>query len=95
MMPKTWELHKKYADIQLLLEGSESIGTYPVSRLERLPEINPEKDCVLFETLSGSLTELEPGEFIIALPQDIHKPNCPGSKGSRSKKAIFKVLLGE
>ena len=92
-MPTTWEVHGRYADIQLLIEGSEAIGTYPVSRLAEKPVIDEEKDCALFEDLDGSLTELEPDEFIIALPQDIHKPNCPGSKGSHSKKMIFKVLL--
>lgn len=92
-MPNVWEAHRRYADIQLLLEGSEAIGTCPLSRLAEKSVIDEKKDCVFFEDLSGSLTELEPGEFIIALPQDIHKPNCPGSKGSHSKKMIFKVLL--
>ena len=91
--PTTWEVHGRYADIQLLLEGSEAIGICPLSRLNELPVIEPESDSAVFENLDGSFTELAPGEFIIALPQDVHKPNCPGSKGSHSKKAIFKVLL--
>ena len=93
-MPATWEVHGRYADIQLLLEGSEILGMCPLSRLAEPPMVDAEKDCALFEDLEGSFIELAPGEFIIALPQDIHKPNCPGSKGSRSKKMIFKVLLG-
>lgn len=94
-MPTTWEVHGRYADIQLLLEGSESIGICPISHLAEKPVIDEEKDCTFFEDLDGSLMELSPGEFIIALPQDIHKPNCPGSKSSRSKKMVFKVLLDE
>ena len=94
-MPTTWEVHGRYADIQLLLEGNEVIGVCPLSRLAETPVIDAEQDCALFEDLDGSLTELAPGEFIIALPQDIHKPNCPGSKSSRSKKMVFKVLLDE
>ena len=94
-VPETWEVHRRYADIQLLLDGSEKIGVFPKSRLNEEEDFDEKNDCALFKGLPGALIDLKPGEFIIALPQDVHLPNCPGSAGSHSKKAIFKVLLDD
>ena len=94
-VPETWEVHRRYADIQLLLSGSETIGVCPLRRVRENVSFDEPNDCALFKGLTGELVALQPGEFILVLPQDVHLPNCPGNTGSHSKKAIFKVLLDE
>ena len=91
--PETWEVHRRYADIQLLLSGSEKIGVCPLSRIQESADFDEQNDCALFKGQDGELVALRPGEFVLVLPQDVHLPNCQGNNGSYSKKAIFKVLL--
>lgn len=94
-MPVTWEMHQKYADIHLVLSGSEVIGYYPLTRLAEVPAFPEDDDNVLMEGLDGTLVPLEAGEFMIALPQDVHLPNCPGKSCAHSKKMVLKVLMDE
>ncbi len=94
-VPADWEMHQKYADIHLILSGSEAIGYYPASRLKQMPAFNERDDFALLHGLNGTLVPLEAGEFMIALPQDVHMPNHPGRRVERCKKLIVKVLVGE
>lgn len=91
--PAKWECHAKYADIQLILEGSEVIGICPVSHVSEPFEIDENEDIALFKDLEGTMVKLQAGDFIIALPQDIHLSNGPGKLGPHSKKVVIKVLL--
>ena len=92
-VPKVWEAHRKYADIQLILEGHEVIGYYPRHLLDSPLEFPADKDNAAATGLCGLMAELGEGDFLIAFPQDVHLPNCPSDKGSHAKKVIFKVLL--
>ena len=93
--PPAWEVHAKYADIHLILEGAEEIGCFPLHRLPQPPVMDEEGDCALISGLEGVLVPLQAGEFLICLPQDVHLPNVPHGKTSRSKKLILKVLMEE
>lgn len=93
--PARWEFHRRYADIHLLLSGSETIGSTPMSRLSDPPAVDEAADCATLDGLTGVMVDLRPGEFVIVLPQDVHLPNVPGENGPRSKKMILKVLMEE
>lgn len=92
-MPALWEVHEQYADIHLILAGSESIGYCPISRLKEIPVVDPSTDSALINNVSGALIDLEAGEFLVAMPEDVHLPNCPGKHGAYSKKMIIKVRI--
>lgn len=91
--PEVWEAHKDYADIHVLLEGSEVIGYFPITRMDHELEFQQDADCALEKDLDGWMFELQAGEFMLVLPQDIHKPNCPAGDMSTSKKLIMKVRV--
>lgn len=91
--PDFWEVHRAYADIQIVLRGAEAIGYYPLSRLGYEPEFPEGKDAVLFQGLQGMDCVLQPGEMAILLPQDIHRPNTPVGKECFSRKLLLKVAL--
>ena len=91
------EAHKKYLDIQLVLEGCESIRVAVTNKDNKiLHEYNSEKDIMFFEDAKNeNMIDLFPGDFVILFPEDIHRPRCfvKGSNSGSSKKAIVKMKL--
>ena len=87
-----WEAHRRYADIQLVLEGEEIIGYAPLDGVECDPYAE-EKDFVLCRG-EGAAMRYGPGDFAVFFPQDAHKP-CVRAKGGPEtvKKVVVKVLL--
>lgn len=69
----TFEAHRKYVDIQIILEGSEEVAWQDITDLTTAIEYNPEKDA---ERLNGSfehVMKITEGMFYIAFPHDGHK----------------------
>ena len=90
------EAHKKYLDVQLVLDGEESIGVAIDNHQNKvLSEYNEEKDIIFYEDAQKeNMINLFPGDFAIFFPEDIHRPRCVVYGGSgRSKKAIVKMKL--
>jgi len=93
------EAHRKYLDIQLVLDGEESIGVAVDSRDENvegiLEEYSEDRDIVFYRGVKReNMIDLFPGDFAVFFPEDIHRPRCrvdetPG----RAKKAIVKMKL--
>ncbi len=70
----TFEAHRKYVDIQIILEGSEEVAWQDITDLTTATEYNQEKDA---ERLNGSfehVMKISEGMFYIAFPHDGHKP---------------------
>ena len=89
---KNWESHEKYIDIQLIVEGQESIGYIPVDRLEAKEDQRPEKDMIFYkETLKGSNLKFTNGDYAIFFPEDAHRPGCALGECSKVKKIVVKV----
>ena len=88
---RAWEAHRRYADIQMILDGEEIIGFTPVETLKISSEYNPDIDCALY-TGKGNKAVLKQGEFMVFFPQDAHKP-CVISGENKSRKIVVKVLL--
>ncbi len=93
------EAHRRYLDIQLVLDGEESIGVAADSRVENidgvLEKYSQERDIIFYQDVKReNMIDLYPGDFAIFFPEDIHRPRCVvGSKPGRSKKAIVKMKL--
>lgn len=87
------ECHKKYIDIQIVIDGVEQIGICDKNECKIIEEYNKDKDL---EKLEGKidLITLKNGRFVIFFPQDGHAPGLKaGNSESRVKKAVFKVPL--
>ena len=95
--PKTreaarWETHKKYIDLQYLIEGDESMGYLPVEEVEAA-EYDAEKDVshpVPKAGASVSEIALTTGCFAFLEPRDAHRPSVKLHTDA-SKKLIFKI----
>lgn len=69
------ELHKKYIDVHILLEGKETIGweQFDTPR-EEISAYSEEKDIALYTNNCTTYVDLLPGQFAIIYPEDPHAP---------------------
>lgn len=86
-----WEAHRKYADIQLVVSGSEQMGWAPVTRLQAGP-YDEGRDFVPL-TGEGLFLEMAAGVFMVLMPQDAHMPGMAIEAPSPVRKVVVKVRL--
>lgn len=90
-----FEAHGQYADVMVMIEGTETIYVKPTSRLSHVyQEYDPKIEALLadFDTDATPL-RMEPGNFVVLLPQDAHSPGCVADAPMNVKKIIGKVKL--
>ena len=88
------EAHKKYIDIQYVVEGEERIDVTAASFMTVDEPYSEEKDVVLFvEPKQASQVILRDGEYAIFYPKDSHKPGLSAGSPCKVKKIVGKVLL--
>jgi biofilm protein TabA len=90
------EAHRKYIDIQFLLEGREILGYAPLKGLTTAEEYNPAKDIAFYET-PEQITKviLEPGLFCILFPDDAHLPCRQLAGPTEVLKVVIKIQIKE
>ena len=88
------EAHRKYIDIQFLLEGVEILGYAPLKGLTTAEGYNPQKDIAFFNT-PKEITKviLEPGLFCILFPDDAHLPCYQLAGPADVRKVVIKIRL--
>jgi biofilm protein TabA len=85
------EAHRKYIDIQLLIDGSEEIGWRPTAECRQLTEpYDTTRDIMFFADPPQAWIELPVGKFMIFYPEDAHAPLA--SRGD-NVKAVIKVAV--
>ncbi len=95
---KSFEAHRLYLDVQVVLEGRETLYWAPLEQLRPVGEYSPGKDIALYsreEEGPGMGLPLEPGLFTVLFPQDGHKPGChpAGGRPQAVRKLVLKVRL--
>ena len=91
---RRFEAHKKYLDVQVLLEGEESIDVSLDSNLSILQEYNETKDILFLQPPEeyASLI-MKPGYFAVFYPQDIHRPSCQLHEKTSVRKIVMKIRV--
>jgi len=85
------EAHRKYIDIQLVLEGDETMGWKPLTDcLNPVSDHSEERDIRFFHDAPASYVPVPPDHFCIFFPEDAHAP-LVGTGTVR--KVIFKVAV--
>ena len=85
------EVHKKYIDIHIPLDKTETIGWKSLSDLNQpREEFDTENDFALFDEPATNYIEVHTGEFLIVFPEDAHAPVI--GEGSL-RKLIVKIEL--
>ena len=84
------EFHEQYLDIQLLLRGEEWIGVGPHA-YSRDGADHPHPDLWFVDDEQTSYLALQPGDFAIFWPGELHRPLCTPQPPARVKKLVVKV----
>ena len=88
------EAHKKYIDIQMLLDGKEELDYTSIDGLEISKAYNPTKDVMFFKTPERRLNSviLEKGYFALLYPYEAHQPQMNyADKTACVKKVVVKI----
>jgi len=87
----TWEAHRRYIDLQVVLQGAELIGYANIARLSQgLYDFS--KDFLpLFG--EGDFLTLQSGNFSLLFPQDAHMPGIAINSPAPVKKIVFKIAV--
>lgn len=90
-----FEAHRKYLDIQLLLEGEEIIEYTPLYGLKTKDKYDEGRDIEFFFDGNNTITpvKLENGLFAVFYPQDAHKPQLKFQNCRKVKKAVVKIKI--
>lgn len=85
------EVHRRYADVHILLEGVERIGWSTVDKMHTVAKsYDDEGDFMFYSDPVTSWVDLQPGQMFIAFPEDPHAPIVGSGK---IRKAIAKVKM--
>lgn len=98
-----YEAHKRYIDIQALLEGEEMIACQPIEWLQETKPYSEDCDAAFYAAdtppLPSSLIHhpsyltLRPGFFAILYSQDGHMPQLSVTTPTKVKKVVIKVAV--
>ncbi len=85
------ECHRKYIDIQLVLDGTDEMGWKPLADcMNPVSDYSTEKDIQFFHDAPASWIATPPDHFCIFFPEDAHAPLV--STGT-VRKVIFKIAV--
>jgi YhcH/YjgK/YiaL family protein len=85
------ESHKKYIDIQYVIQGEEMMGITTQNN-QTILEQNLEKDYTFYEGTT-SLVRVSKGMFTIFFPDDLHQPCVQTETVLEVKKVVIKVMI--
>lgn len=88
------ESHRKYIDIQIMVEGEESMEFVDISKLSIKEEYDEEKD-VMFWHIPKRMTKstLRAGDYIVLYPEDAHRGAASIKESSHVLKLVGKVAV--
>jgi len=86
-----WEVHRQYADLQLVVQGCERMGYGPLGRFAG-GTYDADKD-IAFLAGAGDLLTLADGEFVLLWPGDVHMPQMAVDNPAPVKKIVVKIRM--
>jgi YhcH/YjgK/YiaL family protein len=92
-----WEAHRRYAEVQFIVEGEETMGWAPLSAMQIVNDYDPERDLAVLRLAPASRPQfftLGPGLAAIFFPGDAHMPGINAGTETRAvKKIVVKVAM--
>jgi len=91
---RRFEAHRKYIDVQVLLEGEECIDVSLEKDLSTLEAYDEKKDVMFLKPPQHVASlPMRPGWFGVFYPHDIHRPGCHLLEKRRVRKIVMKVAV--
>lgn len=93
--PVGYEAHRKYVDIQYLVEGKEDVLVRNLEELECTMPYDEQRDVAFYRATEGEPTRvrLDKGYFVILFPEDAHEPQHCVGEPMLVKKLVAKIRL--
>lgn len=88
-----YEAHKKYIDIQYIIEGEEIIGLTTLDKVTIKEAYDEEKDITFFDFDGGDYLQATPKNFFLFFPEDVHRPSITTGDSILIKKIVVKILI--
>ncbi|MCX7779591.1 MAG: YhcH/YjgK/YiaL family protein [Negativicutes bacterium] len=92
---RKFEAHERYADIQYIIRGAETIGyARRTPELEIAENYLAERDLLFFRAVAhASELRLTAGMYVVLFPWDAHRPNCHYDGEQNVRKALVKIKM--
>ena len=95
---RKYENHRKYIDVQFMLEGEEVIEVLPLAFLDNCESYSKERDIEFFENgIHGigkpNRVEITAGDFVVIFPGEAHMPCIKVNDSKMVRKAIIKIPI--
>jgi YhcH/YjgK/YiaL family protein len=90
---RRFEAHRRYIDVQVLLEGEESIDVSLGKDLPILEAYDETRDVMFLQPPQFASLPMRPGFFAVFYPHDIHRPGCHLKEKRRVRKIVMKVVV--
>jgi YhcH/YjgK/YiaL family protein len=85
------ECHRRYIDIQLVLEGVDEMGWKPLAACaDPATDYDAARDIRFFNDVPASWVATPPGSFCLFFPDDAHAPLV---SAGRIRKVVVKIAL--
>lgn len=95
MSEGTFEAHRKYVDVQIMLHGCEELAWEEYDLLNSVVPYNEEKDQERLDGERNHSMLISEGMFFAAFPQDGHKAVSHTDEQHHYRKAVMKLRLPE
>ena len=92
---KFWESHKKYLDVQIMINGTEKVAINDIRDME-VKSFDEEKDLTILEGDKAFDIIMKTGDVLVFFPNDVHKPELNISETDNSgsiRKIVTKVVF--
>ena len=86
-----WEAHRRYIDLQYVIQGVEGIGYANIHELKQ-GEYDVKKDFLPLHG-DGDLVTLHSGSFVLLMPEDAHMPGMAIGASTLVKKIVIKISI--
>jgi len=90
----SFEIHRKHADVQVVIEGEEKVDVSLSDELEAVSEYDEATDKVRLESPQDSASlVMRRGYFAVIYPNEAHRPNCDLHGKLNVRKIVVKVRM--
>ena len=90
-----WESHRKFIDLQYVINGKEKMGLLPLDKAILHEEYQPENDLIFFGEQEGDYSIATPEVYYLFFPQDVHRPGLQVNGSEKVKKLVIKIAYFE
>ncbi len=87
----TFEIHRRYIDVQVILEGSEEIAWSDIEGLETVIAYDEERDMSRLQGQKNCHMEIVQGMFWAAYPEDAHQAISHTNTQRKYRKLVIKL----